>query len=375
MNGKLLVLIVLTTAATAPGTDVQTVPSGLPVYERWEHFSKKEGLPSDKIMSVATDPALDRVWVGTDNGLALMEGGRVVSTYGVADGLAHRAVISLAVDRRSHDVWAGTMGGISHLSAGRIETYTQFNSGLANDVVFGVCIENQNLWFATTAGTGRYRVREGSWDVWTPETSPQHEPWGYFVEHDDGDSLVYAALWGGGLMEYDLTTGRWKAYLDPDGEMEIDLYRDDGIVHVITTGVSAREGIVWVSTYFGLSSYDHKRWRAYMDHDTGLASNFINFVKAHGRRAFTCMDKGLSMVDYDTNHWVSYVPNADATGYEARIYWEGRLLETRPLERGLSNNFTWACDFIGDDIWVATARGLSHGWLGRGRDPRVGIGE
>jgi len=121
-------------------------------------------------------------------------------------------------------------------------------------------------------------IQQGA--TWTPETSPQHEPWGYFVDHDDGDSLVYAALWGGGLMEYDLTTGRWKSYLDPDGEMEIDLYRDDGIVHVITTGVSAREGIVWVSTYFGLSSYDHKRWRGYMDHDTGLASNFINH--AHG---------------------------------------------------------------------------------------------
>ena len=33
---------------------------------------------------------------------------------------------------------------------------------------------------------------------------------------------------------------RWKDYLDPDGEMEIDLYRDDGIVHVITTGGQLR---------------------------------------------------------------------------------------------------------------------------------------
>lgn len=363
MIGTVSLVIAFAAFGNASARDLPPVPPDLPVYERWEHFTKHDGLPSDKIMSVATDPALDRVWVGTDNGVALMEGNRVVERYGVADGLAHRAVISLTVDKKSHDVWAGTMGGLTHISAGRLETYTQFTSGLANDVVFGVCVENQNVWFATTAGTGRFRVRENSWDVWTPETSPQHEPWGYFVEHDDGDSLVYAALWGGGLMEYDLTTGRWKSYLDPDGEMEIDLYRDDGIVHVITTGVSAREGIVWVSTYFGLSSYDHKRWRGYMDHDTGLASNFINFVKADGRRAFICMDKGLSMVDYDTNYWVSYVPNEASTGYEARIYHEGDLLQVRPLERGLSNNFTWACDFVGDDIWVATARGLSHGSL------------
>ena len=34
-------------------------------------------------------------------------------------------------------------------------------------------------------------------------------------------------------------------YLDPDGEMEIDLYRDDGIVHVITTGAKYVDKILW----------------------------------------------------------------------------------------------------------------------------------
>jgi len=363
MRGILLAAVALLVCGSVGAETPPPIPSDLPVYEHWEHFTTHDGLPSNKIMSVAADPELDRLWVGTDHGLALMEDGRVVRVYTVEDGLAHRAVIALAVDKKTHDVWAGTMGGLTHISAGRLETFTQFTSGLANDVIFGVCVENQNVWFATTAGTGRYRVRENSWDVWTPETSPQHEPWGYFVDYNDGDSLVYAALWGGGLIEYDMTRDAWRDYLDPDGEMEIDLLRDDGIVHVITTGVSAREGIVWVSTYFGLSSYDHKRWRGYMDHDTGLASNFINFVRAKGRRAFVCTDKGVSMVDYDTNYWVSYVRNASLTGYEARIYHEGDLLEVRPLEEGLSNNFTWACDFMGDDIWVASAYGLNRGCL------------
>ena len=317
------------------------------------------------------DEELGRVWVGTDNGLALMEHDRVTRIYTPEDGLAHRAVIALTVDPLSHEVWAGTMGGLTRIAAGRVDTYTQFNSGLANDVVFGVCTENQNVWFATTAGTGRYLVRENSWQVWTPETSPQHEPWGYFVDYAPGDSLVYAALWGGGLMEYDLTTGFWKPYMDPDGEMEIDLFRDDGIVHVITTGTSSSDGLVWVSTYFGLSAYDHKQWRGYMDHDTGLASNFINFVKARGRHAYNCTDKGLSVVDYDTNRWVTYGRDSTGTAPEARIYHEGDLLERRPLDAGLSHTFTWACAFLGDDIWVATARGLSRGRLAA--EPSVGL--
>ena len=67
----------------------------------------------------------------------------------------------------------------------------------------------------------------------------------------DGKDKVYLAVWGSGLLEYDVRTSRWKEYLDPDGEMEIDLYRDDGINHVIVTGASPADGVLWISTYFG----------------------------------------------------------------------------------------------------------------------------
>jgi hypothetical protein len=59
---------------------------------------------------------------------------------------------------------------------------------------------------------------------------------------------------------------------------------------------------------------------------------------------------------------VTYAPDTSGS-YTARLYHENELLEVRQLEAGLSNNFVWACDFLGDDIWVATARGLSRGML------------
>lgn len=333
------------------------------VYTHWENFTKEDGLPSEKVFCIAVDR--DRVWFGTDDGLALYENG-TWKTYHEPDGLAHRAVLSIAVDPASRDVWIGTMSGLSHLSADRFETYNQFNSGLPNDVIFGVAVENQNVWVATTAGEGRLRVRERAWDVYTPENAPQHEPWGYSIDYDNGK--VWAALWGGGALEFDVETEVWKAYLDPDGEMEIDLFRDDGIIHVITTAVSYREGLLWASTYFGLSRYDGRRWRGYMDHDSGLASNFINFVKAHGRNAWVCTDKGLSVVNGDTNRWVTYAPIGDPVdegqGWEARIYQEAELVDTVALETGLANNFILGVDFQGDDVWVTTSKGVSHGWLG-----------
>jgi ligand-binding sensor domain-containing protein len=338
-----------------------------PVYSDWESFYKADGLPSDKVFCVIVDR--DRVWAGTDRGLACFEAG-VWKSYTTADGLAHDAVLSLAVDASSRDVWAGTMGGLTQVSAGRLRTFTQFNSGLPNDVVFGVTVENQNVWVATTVGEGRYRVREDRWDVYTPENSPQHEPWGYSIDYADGK--VWAALWGGGVLEFDVATERWKDYLDPDGEMEIDLFRDDGIIHVITTAVSYRAGILWASTYFGLSSYDGYKWRGYMEHDTGLASDFINFVKARGREAWLCTDKGLSVLNYDTNRWVTYAPQGDPMDYKgpwaARLYREGELLETVALKQGLANNYVLGVDFQGDDVWVATSKGISRGRL----QPRKG---
>jgi hypothetical protein len=341
------------------------------VYAHWESFHKEDGLPGDKVFCVAVDG--DRVWAGTDSGLGLYEDGKWKS-YGVKDGLSYPAVLSIALDPASGDLWAGTMKGLSHYSAGRWEVFTQLNSGLPNDVVFGVAVENQNVWVATTAGTGRFRVRDKKWDVWTPANSPQHEPWGYFVTYADG--RVYAALWGGGVLEFDVAKEQWRSWLDPDGEMEYDVFRDDGLIHVITTSVSYVDKILWVSTYFGMSRYDGRNWRGYLDSDSGLASNFINMVKAKGPVAYACTDKGLSAVNGLTNRWVTYAPSDPAwkhgnsapqgpvegtKGWEARIYDDAKLLETVKLEHGLANNHVNGVDFQGDDIWVATSKGVSHG--------------
>lgn len=360
------VVFAILTAAPAPAADPQP-----PIYTHWESFHREDGLPGDKVFCVLVDG--DRVWAGTDAGLARYENGKWTS-LGVKDGLAYPAVLCLAVDPASGDLWIATMKGLSRYSGGRFENFTQFNSGLPNDVVFGVTVENQNVWVATTAGTARYKQRERKWDVWTPANSPQHEPWGYFVTYADG--RVYAALWGGGVLEFDVATEQWRSWRDPDGEMEYDLFRDDGLIHVITTSVSYVEKILWVSTYFGLSRYDGRNWRGYLDHDSGLASNFINMVKARSRVAWVCTDKGLSSVNGDTNRWVTYTPVEGAwthkerlpsspiegtKGWEARVYDDGKLLQTVKLKNGLANNHINGVDFQGDVVWVATSKGVSRG--------------
>jgi ligand-binding sensor domain-containing protein len=64
---------------------------------RFENFTTANGLPDNHVFSVLVDG--DRVWAGTEDGLAVYENG-AWKTYTTADGLAHRAVLTLALDKQ-----------------------------------------------------------------------------------------------------------------------------------------------------------------------------------------------------------------------------------------------------------------------------------
>lgn len=325
-------------------------PAG--VYDDWTTVTVSDGLPSDKIFTVRVVD--DRVWVGTDKGAAYLVDGRW-HHVGTEQGLAHSVVLALEGDPETGDVWIGTLGGLNRWSAGRVESFTQLNSGLANNVVYGVAVENGRVWAATAAGASRLDLRTGTWSIFNEQTAPMHEPWTYGVHAADG--LVYIAAWGGGVLEYDTSDEQWRVFRDPDGEMEIDLFPDDGLVHDVTTGVAFADGVLWVGTYFGLSRYDGRHWSGFFDDDSGLASNFINAVRARGRTVWISTDRGLSTFDGVT--WVTYRRLDDGSGV-ATVTVEGQATDIS-MASAFADNYVLGVDFLGDTVWVATEAGLSRG--------------
>jgi ligand-binding sensor domain-containing protein len=203
-------------------------------------------------------------------------------------------------------------GGLARFSGGRFDSYNQLNSGLVNDVVYGVAVEGDNIWAATTAGCSRYNTKTREWAIFNEKNAPMEEIWNYSVCVDQGK--VYLGVWGSGCLEYDLKTAHWKEYLDPDGEMEIDLYRDDGIVHVIVTGASHVEDSLWISTYFGNCRYDGRHWRGFYANETGIPSDFTNVAKGRSSaEGWFGTDKGLGVVaDFFTDTYVAYTRPADS---------------------------------------------------------------
>jgi hypothetical protein len=353
----------------AVGQSTDGVPDdALPfVYTKWKHFTTADGLPNDHIFAVKAHG--NHVWIGTEDGLARLDKrtGKIRS-WKEADGLPFQAVTGIAIDPKTEDVWLALFGGgLARFSGGRFDHFHQLNSGLVNDVVYGVAIEHDNVWAATTAGASRYNVKTGEWTIFTEKNAPMEEIWNYAVSYDEAVNKVYLGVWGSGCLEYDVATGRWKHYLDPDGEMEIDLYRDDGIVHVIVTGATHIDDTLWVSSYFGNCRYDGRNWRGFYAHETGIPNDFTNVVRGRSaNEGWFGTDKGVGVVaDFPTDTYVSYTRDPETLRGVGKVYRRGRLLKTIDMEVGVPHNFIINLDFDGDDVWVATGKGLGLG-IGEG---------
>jgi ligand-binding sensor domain-containing protein len=352
-------------------TETTTNQNGDPyVYTKWESFTTESThgqLINDHIFFLEADG--DSLWIGTEGGLILYERGTWKS-WTEKDGLPWNVVMGIANDPKTGDLWLALFGeGIARFSGGYFEHFTQMNSGLLNDVAYGIDIQGDNVWVATTAGISRYNQVTGEWGVFNEKHAPMEEVWTYNV--DAAEDKVYFAVWGGGILEWDVKSQTWKEYVDPDREMEIDLYRDDGLVHMITTSASYVDKVLWASTYFGLSRYDGRNWRGYMDHDSGLPSNFINqSVGRSGTSSYNCTDKGLGvLVDFERDTWVTYKRDTEDTKtWSAHIMTGNQEIKTVSTNLDLPNDFTITVEFIGDDVWIGTGHGLARG-IGRGYYP------
>jgi ligand-binding sensor domain-containing protein len=346
------------TAADDPWAPPVRVETPAMFYDRFETIGRADGLPSDRVTCVVADG--EALAVGTEDGLAVRRAG-AWTVYREKDGLAHRYVTSVARDAATGDLWIGTLRGMSRLTGATLRSYRQTDSGLPNDVVYDVVVDGGLVWAATAAGAGCLDVKSGAWSSYDVKNSIMHEPWCYAAAVGPGRAWI--AVWGGGIVELDRKTGLWKEYRDPDGEMEIDLIRDDGPIHDVSSFVAYDAGVLWQSTYFGISRYDGRRWNTFTAADTGLPGDFVNQVAARGRTAWLSTDQGFAVFDGET--CVSYKRAKDG-GCDVRVSKGGKEVERRTLATAPADDYVLWSQGGARDVWLATGRGLSHGIAGDG---------
>lgn len=331
-------------------------PLPFPLIERFETYGPEQGIPGHKVHSVmrASD---GRLWVGTYEG-ALVQEGDGFKPIGMEQGLSHRMVLSMVEDPLTGDIWIGTMRGLNHYSAGRVTVYTQMNSGLPNNVIYGLAVFDGGLWVATAAGLGVLDLKSRAWTLYDHNNSIMHEPWVYSIT--GAKDRVFVGVWGGGVLEFDPTTGLFKEHRDPDRDFHIDLVPDDGPVNDVTAWVGWSDGLLWQATYFGLARYDGSRWRTWQADHSPLPSDFVNFVWPIGRVAWIGTDRGLTVTDGDT--WASYATNEDGQGV-VTITRPGSPPEVRTLPTSLPNDFILGIWSDGQELWLGTSDGMAKAIL------------
>jgi hypothetical protein len=101
-----------------------------------------------------------------------------------------------------------------------------------------------------------------------------------------------------------------------------------------------------------------------MDHDSGLASNFINLARGRsGSSCYNATDLGLAVLaDFDSDTWVSYRRDTeDAATWTAHVGVGNEERRVVATDLTLPNHFVITVEFQGDDVWIGTGHGLARG--------------
>lgn len=330
-----------------------------PLITTWENFTSENGLPSDRVSTVVVDG--DTVWVGTDRGLVLIKAGAIQRIFTTTDGLPSSVVTGVTLDGSRGDLWIATFGGLSRFSGGEFQNYSSLSTGLANDMVYAVALQGEFVWAATASGISRLSRLTGSWSIYNEGNLPvQQASFDGIAVHD---KKVYFASWGSGVLEYDSSLEQWQRLDDADHRRgSVDR---SGSKHAFVSGVSydRRDGVLWVSTFLGLSSFDGNHWNYHPSKEKLLPSDLINATQAQGNgEVWVCTDRGLVDFDLKTHSSVTYRPDGSGTGGgEVVVLNSNNRARTIRTATSLAGRNVMGIAFHGDEVWVATDAGLSHG--------------
>jgi len=73
-------------------------------------------------------------------------------------------------------------------------------------------------------------------------------------------------------------------------------------------------------------------------------------------------------VDFPTNTWVTYTREPDGRTGKAVVMRDRQVLETVTMGVNIPHNYILNADIDGNDVWVATSKGLGWG-IGEGYYP------
>jgi diguanylate cyclase (GGDEF)-like protein len=214
---------------------IGTTGGGLVSYAggRFQTFNPDTGFPHLQVRQVLADPERG-VWAATaGGGLVHVEPDRT-RIYTVADGLPSEHLTALARDAQG-TLWVGTWGaGVARMSGGRFSAITTVN-GLAGDQIWSLQVDREgSVWVGTWVG-GLNRLRNRTFTALGTPEGLSHDNVRAVLHGRHGVSWVSTA--GGGLNRI-------------EGERITILGKKDGLpTEEISSIHEDRDGALWIGSY------------------------------------------------------------------------------------------------------------------------------
>ncbi|OJJ15352.1 hypothetical protein BKI52_38715 [marine bacterium AO1-C] len=357
------------------------------------NLSQDQGLPSNFIECAVKD-RLGRVWLGTDNGLVLMEGDQI-KVYTVDNGLSSNHISCLLIDNEKlwigtytggvnlfengcfthfkkenglilNDVntlakvgkklWVGTVGGLICLENDQFTHYTTAN-GLSANSVMRLLVDNSRLWIATY-DSGLNLLENGRITQYTTANGLSDNHITSLVKGDQG---LWIGTTNGGLNFWN--NNRFAHYTTKNG-----------LPHNEVTRLLKKNNQLWIGTKGGVSLLENGQF-TYYNVKNGLSSNNIScFLEANDRLYIGTQDLGINVLKKDqfTHYGVkdglldSYISNLwldKDKVYIATLRGLSCLQNDQfthyTTENGLKSNSVWS--IVGGDsaFWIGSSKGLS----------------
>lgn len=218
-------------------------------FKSWQYQeNQKQSLPANHVYTVFQDKQ-QRIWVGTEQGVAIWNGRNNFDTFNMDSGLNHNMVLSILQDP-SGLMWFGTFNG---LSKGVEVPFQHIDTGLSSNHILGFAETTSTsgetaIWVATYDGLTRLNSQGEVQQIINRDSVPALNDVRVMTVYGDNNTLWFGTR-GGGLGKLDVDTQQIKYYAnDPNDPASLSF---NGVISIFQD----KAGNIWVGTFGGGLNY------------------------------------------------------------------------------------------------------------------------
>ncbi|MEQ9423770.1 MAG: two-component regulator propeller domain-containing protein [Cyclobacteriaceae bacterium] len=245
----------------------------------------------------------DKLWVGTRNGLNLMDIQNETFKRYYHDPLNTSSISNNYIKSIYKDsfgiLWIGTQDGLNY---GLNDTFQTFRTDPSNnesiswnDITFIFEDSDKDLWIGTWNGLNRFNRGTQDFErfLFDPNSTPDHHQVLTMVEDDNG--LLWIGTYDGGLLKFDKRTGSYDTFRNDPNDINSLSHNRIWTLHKDKTGQ------IWAGTFGGglnkLVEGEVTKFKVYGEND-GLSSNsIIGIMSDSNNQLWISGNNGISHIN------------------------------------------------------------------------------